>query len=401
MSDTILCIGTLDTKGHELAYIKDLIEKKGHKVIVVDPGILGRPLFTPDFTRENVAEAANSSLDDVQKSSTAQEARAIMKKGLLKIVKQLYSEGKFSGVIAIGGSQGSDMGSAVMRELPVGFPTILVSSNVAFIGGKSYVGSKDLTLIPSVADIAGLNRITKQVLANAAGAIVGMVESGKVESSDKPVVVMSMMGPTTSCGSKVKSELEDKGFEVITFASIGPGGAALENFVRSEDVKGVIELGVNEVGAAIYDTFASAGPHRMEAAGERGIPQLITPGCVDVVIFGKEPLPPEFKDHRVYKHIPEIQVVRQEPNNLKEIATIIAEKLNRAKGKIKVLLPTRGFSELSKENKIFYNPEADKIFVDSLKNDLSKSILVREVDAHINDDIFAREVLKEFLDMLK
>jgi len=401
MPETILCIGTLDTKGFEVAYIKDLIEKRSHRVIVVDPGILGKPLLTPDIAREDVAKAANSSLDNVRKSSTAQEARTIMKEGLLKIVKRLYNEGKFSGVIAIGGSQGSDMGSAVMRELPVGFPTILISSNVAFIGGKSYVGSKDLTLIPSVVDIAGLNRITRQVFANAAGAIVGMVESGKVEVSDKPVVVMSMMGPTTSCGSKVKSELEDRGFEVIVFASIGPGGGALENFVKREDVKGVIELGVNEVGAAIYDTFASAGPHRLETAGERGIPQLVTPGCVDVVIFEKGPLPPEFKDHRVYKHIPEIQVVRQEPKNLKEIARTMAEKLNRAKEKTKVLLPTRGFSELSREKKIFYNPEADKEFIDSLKSSLSESIQVKEVEAHINDDSFANEVLKEFLDMLK
>lgn len=401
MSETILCIGTLDTKGYEVAYIRDLIEKRSHRVIVIDPGVLGEPLFTPDTTREDVAKAANSSLDEVRKSSTAQEARSIMKEGLLRIVKRLYNEEKFSGIIAIGGSQGSDMGSTVMRELPVGFPKILISSNVAFIGGKSYVGSKDVTLIPSVVDIAGLNRVTRQIFANAAGAIVGMVESGKVEVSDKPVVVMSMMGPTTSCGSKVKSGLEDKGYEVIVFASIGSGGGALENFLKHEEVKGIIELGVNEVGAAIYDTFASAGPHRLKTAGERGIPQLVTFGCVDVVIFGNEPLPPEFKDHRVYKHIPEIQVVRQEPSNLKEIARTMAEKLNRGKGPTKVLLPTRGFSELSREKKIFYNPEADKAFIDSLKSSLSESIQVKEVEAHINDDSFANAVLKEFLDMLK
>jgi uncharacterized protein (UPF0261 family) len=401
MSDTILCIGTLDTKGEELAYIKEQIEKRNYSVKVIDPGILGDPLFSADITREEVALAADSSLEEVRKSRTAQEARAIMKQGLLKIVRDLHNSGEFAGVMGIGGSQGSDMGSAVMRELPIGFPKVLISSNVAFIGGKSYVGGKDIVLIPSVVDIAGLNRVTKQIFSNAAGAIVGMVESGKVADSDKPVVVMSMMGPTTACGGKVKETLERKGYEVIVFASIGPGGNALEGFVKTEDVKGIIELGTNEVGAEIHGTFASAGPHRLETAGERGIPQLITFGCVDVVIFGSEPLPPEFKDHRVYRHIPEIQVVRQEPDNLKQIAQVMAEKLNKSKGPTMVLLPTRGFSELSRENKIFPHPEADIAFIKALEETLNEEIHVKKIDTHINDDLFAEEVLKEFLGMIE
>ncbi len=401
VSNTILCIGTLDTKGEEVEYIKDQIVKRNHEVMVIDPGILGEPLFAADVTREEVAAAADSTLEDVRKSKTAQEARSVMKQGLLSIVKKLYNEDRFAGVIAIGGSQGSDMGSTVMRELPVGFPKILISSNVAFIGGKSYVGGKDIALVPSVVDIAGLNRVTKQIFSNAAGAIVGMVESGPVADSHKPVVVMSMMGPTTACGGKVKQGLEKKGYEVIVFASIGPGGNALEDFVKSEDVKGVIELGTNEVGAAMYGTLASAGPKRLEAAGERGIPQLITFGCVDVVIFGSEPLPPEFKDHQVYRHIPEIQVVRQKPDNSKAIAQVMAEKLNRAKGSTRVLLPTRGFSELSRENKIFPDPEADAAFTKALRDRLNESIKVKEIDAHINDALFAEEVLKEILKMIE
>lgn len=401
MPETILCIGTLDTKGEEVKYIKDQILKRNHNVMVIDPGILGEPLFTADITREEVAAAADSTLEDVRKSKTAQEARSIMKQGLLNIVRRLHQEGRFAGVISLGGSQGSDLGSTVMRELPVGFPKILISSNVAFIGGKSYVGGKDIALIPSVVDIAGLNRVTKQIFSNAAGAIVGMVDSGPVADSQKPLVVMSMMGPTTACGGKVKEGLEERGYEVIVFASIGPGGNALEDFLRSQDVKGVVELGTNEVGADMYGTFASAGPRRLETAGELGIPQLITFGCVDVVIFGNEPLPSEFKDHRVYRHIPEIQVVRQKPENSGAIAYVMAEKLNRAKGPTRVLLPTRGFSELSRENKIFRDPESDAAFTEALKSRLNESVMVKEVDAHINDDLFAEEVLREILDMIE
>ena len=401
MGETILCIGTLDTKGEEIKYITERIKERNHEVMVIDPGILGKPFFRADITREEVAAAADSKLEDVRKSKTAQEARSIMKQGLLNIVKKLHQERRFAGVISLGGSQGSDLGSAVMRELPVGFPKVLISSNVAFIGGKSYVGGKDITLIPSVVDIAGLNRVTKQIFSNAAGAIVGMVDSGPITDSQKPLVAMSMMGPTTICGGKVKVGLEERGYEVIVFASIGPGGNALEDFLRSQDVKGVVELGTNEVGAEMYGTFASAGPHRLEAAGELGIPQLITFGCVDVVIFGNEPLPSEFKDHRVYRHIPEIQVVRQKAGNMRAIAHVMADKLNRAKGATRILLPTRGFSELSRENKVFPDPEADVAFTQSLKGRLNESVMVREVEAHINDNRFAEEVLKEILNMLE
>ena len=399
MQKTIVCIATLDTKGLEIQYIKEIIEQRGHRVLLIDDGILGDPIVPTDIKREEVAKAAGSSLKEVR--AIANEAKAVetMAEGLGKILKELYQSGKLDGVISIGGGMGTIMATAAMRELPIGVPKLVVSTKVAQSGvAKEYMGAKDITMVSSVADIAGLNRLTRKIAANAAGAIVGMVETREIEVPDNPLVVMTMNGTTTKCGSKVMSILEREKYEVIVFHSIGVGGWALEEFVRNEPVQGVIELGLNEIGNELFGGLATAGPNRLEAAGEKGVLQIITPASVDFINFlGPETVPPKFRNRRLIFHNPQATTVRLIDDEMRSLAGVIAEKLNHAKGPVKVLIPLRGFSSWDQQGKDFYNPEVDKIFIDSLKDRLHPSIMVSEIDAHINDDRFVDVVVEEFM----
>jgi uncharacterized protein (UPF0261 family) len=399
MQKTIVCIATLDTKGLEIQYIKEIIEQRGHRVLLIDDGILGDPIVPTDINREEVAKAAGSSLDEVR--AIANEAKAVetMAEGLGKILKELYRSGKLDGVISIGGGMGTIMATAAMRELPIGVPKLVVSTKVAQSGvAKEYMGAKDITMVSSVADIAGLNRLTRKIAANAAGAIVGMVETQEIEVPDNPLVVMTMNGTTTKCGSKVMSILEREKYEVIVFHSIGVGGRALEEFVRNEPVKGVIELGLNEIGNELFGGLATAGPNRLEAAGEKGVLQIITPASVDFINFlGPETVPPKFRNRKLIFHNPQATTVRLIDDEMRSLAGVIAEKLNHAKGPVKVLIPLRGFSSWDQQGKDFYNLEVDKIFIDSLKDRLHPSIMVSEIDAHINDDRFVDVVVEEFM----
>lgn len=399
MQKTIVCIATLDTKGLEIQYIKEIIEQRGHRVLLIDDGILGDPIVPTDINREEVAKAAGSSLEEVR--AIANEAKAVetMAEGLGKILKELYRSGKLDGVISIGGGMGTIMATAAMRELPIGVPKLVVSTKVAQSGvAKEYMGAKDITMVSSVADIAGLNRLTRKIAANAAGAIVGMVETREIEVPDNPLVVMTMNGTTTKCGSKVMSILEREKYEVIVFHSIGVGGWALEEFVRNEPVKGVIELGLNEIGNELFGGLATAGPNRLEAAGEKGVLQIVTPASVDFINFlGPETVPPKFRNRKLIFHNPQATTVRLIDDEMRSLAGVIAEKLNHAKGPVKVLIPLRGFSSWDQQGKDFYNPEVDKIFIDSLKDRLHPSIMVSEIDAHINDDRFVDVVVEEFM----
>lgn len=394
---TILCIATLDTKGPEAQYIKELIEKRGHTALVMDIGSLERSPFTPDITAEEVARAAGSTIQAVTNFDEAGPAAEVMTSGAIKIAKDLYNAGKFQGVISIGGGMGTAVASAVMRELPIGVPKFMLSSQkIVQAGISGYVGTKDIAVMPSVADIAGLNMLTRKALSNAVGAIVGMVESPELEVTQKPLVFMTMLGTTTKCGLKVKSLLEDRGFEVIIFHSIGIGGMTLEELVQSYPVRGVIELGLNEIGNELLGGVATAGPNRLEAAGKKGIPQIITPGNADFINFlAADTVPSQYRSRNLHVHNPQATLMRLNADELKLVGETVARKLNLATGSVKVLIPKRGFSSLDYKGKIFYDPAADKAFVDSLVSSLHKAITVKEIDAHINDDKFADAIVEE------
>jgi len=400
----VLCIGTLDTKGPELQYIKQLIERKrGYDALVMDIGSLGIAPFTADITAEEVAKAAGSTIQEVRGLKEAGPAAKIMTIGAIRIAQDLHCSGKFHGAISIGGGMGSGVASAVMRELPIGMPKFMLSSQkIVQAGIRNYVGTKDIVIMPSVADIAGFNRLTRDALRKSVGAIIGMMETAESEVSEKPFVFMTMTGLSTGCGLKVKSFLEDKGFEIAVFHTIGVGGETFEELVKSYRVSGVIELGLNEIGNELFGGLASAGPNRLEAAGEKGIPQIITPGCIDIINFlAPETLPDRYKDRPLCFHNPQATLPRLNAEELRMVGKTVGKKLNRGAGRVRVLIPIRGFSSLDRQGNIFYDPIADRAFIDSLKSSLKEAIEVREIDAHINDDEFANAVANEFMDIIK
>jgi uncharacterized protein (UPF0261 family) len=398
MKKIIVCIATLDTKGQEIKFIKDIIERRGHKTLIVDSGILGKPTIPPDITREEVAAAAGTTLDEIKAIGNESKAVEMMALGLCNLVKNLYHSGRLDGVISIGGGTGTSMATTAMKELPLGVPKLMVSTKVAQSGtGKEYMGTKDITMVSSVADIAGLNRLTKKIATNAVGAIVGMVETPKVEIIDKPLIVISMNGTTTKCGSRVMSMLEGENYEVVVFHSIGVGGRALEEFVKNEPVKAVIELGLNEIANELFGGMASAGPARLEAAGEKGILQIVTPASVDFINFlAPDTVPHKYKNRNLIFHNPQATTLRLNSDEVRLVAEVMAEKLNWAIGPVRILIPTHGFSSWDQKGKSFYDPEADRVFIDSLKRRLRASIMVSEIEAHINDNQFADAIVEEF-----
>jgi len=398
----IVCIATLDTKGAEAQYVKKIIEKKGHAVTLIDTGILGKPAITADITREEVAAAANTTIPEVIALGTEGKASRVMPIGLAEIVKRLYNSGKLDAVISIGGSIGTTMATAAMRELPVGVPKLMVSTRAGLDESGRYVGTKDVTLMPSVCDIQGLNRVTRRILANAAGAIVGMVEvaDDQIDAPEKPLIVMSEVGTTTKCGLRVKSALESKGYEVVIFGGAGIGGKCQEEFIKNNPVKGVIELSIYEVSNELFGGRHTSGPDRLEAAGQKGIPQIITPGMVNILSFHADAVPNLFKDRQEPRQ-PGIAAVYLKADQLERVAKTIAEKLNRATGPVRVLLPSRGFSSFSGKERKLYDLKDERAFNDSLKASLISSIPVREIDAHINDVEFSNAVVEEFFQLLE
>lgn len=403
MGKTIACIGTLDTKGKELGFIADILRKRGHYPLIIDIGILGDPGIDPDITRKDIAKAASTTMEDILEIGDQGECAAKMTIGLVEKIMGLYDSGKLDGIISIGGGMGTSMATAAMKELPVGFPKLMVSIRIGQPSSsvEHFVGTKDVTLMPTVCDIQGLNRLTRKILANAAGSIAGMVESSGIDDAPgKPLIVMSENGTTTKCGMQVKQALEDKGYEVIIFAGAGIGGMCQEEFIKEYPVNGVIELTVYEVIGELLGATSKSGPHRLEAAGAKGIIQLITPGSADFVAFaGLEGVPARYKDRHLLTHNPQSILMRVNSDEFRRAAQIIADKLNRAKGPVQVLIPTRGFSDVDREGKPFYDLETDRVLIDALKRHLAASIPVREVDAHMNEKAFADEVIREFLQM--
>ncbi len=400
MCNVILCIATLDSKGAELQFIKQVIERHdGFAALVMDISCQGSSPFPADITSEEIAKMAGSSIQEVRQLTEAGPAAEIMAAGAKRAIRKLYAAGKFDAVLTIGGGMGSEIASAAMRELPIGLPKLMLSSQkVVQAGIRRYVESKDIVVFPSTADIAGLNRLTKDALRRSVGAVIGMLSSADTEESDKPLVFMTMTGLTNSCGLAVKSILENNDYEVVVFPAIGIGGITLEELVRSYPVSGVIELAINEIGNELFGGMASAGPNRLEAAGELGIPQIITPGCSEVLNFlSPDTLPDLYRDRPICYHNPQATLPRLNGAEMSQIAEAVARKLNRSNGRVKVLIPLGGFSALDKEGMEFHDPDADKSFVDTLKSSLDGRIEVTEVDAHINENEFAEVVAAEFI----
>ena len=402
---TVLLIATFDTKQQEAMFLKQCIESRGVKVLTMDAGILAAPNVPIDIDRNEVAETGGHSLEELLAAGDKSACLFNMTRGAKRLTRQLYEQGRFHGVISIGGGQGTDIGCAAMRALPTGVPKLMVStvaSGRATFG--PFVGTKDLTMMHSVADMQGLNFLTRRILQNAAGAISGMAQqedTGALVTQGIPTA-LSMLGTTTPGALLAKSLLEKRGFEVVAFHQNGTGGIAMEDMIRSGWFKAVLDLNLHEIGDRFMGGLHGAlREDRLLAAGEMGIPQVIAPGSINYMVLGPlDSLSPEMKNRKLIVHNSYLTLVRLSPEELQSVGALVAEKLNRSRAATRVFIPLQGFSFPDRVNLPHWDPEGNQAFIDALKAGLNPDIPVVELDAHINDPDFIEPVVQEFLTIM-
>lgn len=401
---TICIIGAFDTKAPEHAFVREEILKRGHQVFTINVGTLGTTdRFPVDVEASEVAVAGGGDLAALRAAHDRGDAMKVMSTGAPVIVAQLYAEGKFDGIIGMGGSGGTTVITAGMRALPVGVPKVCVSTIAAGdVGG--FVGAKDITMMPSIVDVAGINRISRIIFARAAGAICGMVETEIQESTDdKPVITASMFGNTTECVNLCMEQLTDQGYEVLVFHATGTGGRTMESLVREGLVDGVLDITTTEWADQVCSGVFSAGPQRLDGPGEMGVPHLIVPGCVDMANFGgMETVPEKYKqgDRVFYEWNPSVTLMRTNVEENRQMGKIFAEKANAAKGPVAFLIPLRGVSILDGDGERFCDRAADQAMFDAIKANLRAGIPVVEVDCNINDPAFAAKAVEMMLGLI-
>jgi uncharacterized protein (UPF0261 family) len=387
MEKTILLIATHDTKEEEALYLKQCIESNGVKVTVMDTGILAPPKGEVEISQDEVANRGGMSLKEAVATGDKRECTEVMCRGAERIAKALYDQGRIHGVVGIGGAQGTEIACTAMRALPTGVPRVMASTvanglhNFGF-----YMGTKDLTIMHTVSDMQGLNFLTKQILQNTAGAICGMVDrfDGQLLKPEGTPIAMSMLGTTTPGALRAKTILEEKGFEVVAFHQNGTGGIAMEDMILEGAFKGVLDLNLHEIGDRfVRGLHGAIREGRLTAAGEMGLPQVVAPGSGN------------------FNYNPHLTLVRLVPDEMKAVGKEIAEKLNKAKGPVKVFLPLRGWSFPDREGLAHWEPEGNQVLVDALKEDLRSSIPLIELDAHINDPEFIDPVVEAFMTMME
>lgn len=397
MTKTIAIFGALDTKGPEFAFLKAEIEKRGCQTLVVDTGVLGEPAFPPDVTHEQVAEAGGAHLSDLVAAADRGRAMAVMQEGAAEIARRLYAEYKIDGLISMGGGGGTSIGTAAMRALPVGFPKLMVST-VASGDTSGFVGSSDITMMYSVVDVAGINRISRLIYTNAAGAITGMVTGEVTRADDKPIIAVTMFGNTTRAVNQARGLLEAAGYEVLVFHATGSGGRTMEALINDGLVTAVLDMTTTEWADEICGGVLSAGPDRLSAAAKAGIPQIVVPGCIDMCNFWARDTVPERYQHRLfYEWNPNVTLMRTTPEENARLGEIFAEKLNGASGPVAVYIPLKGVSEIDLEGKPFYDPAALPAFVEALKSRLRKDIPIVEMQTDINDPVFSSATVEALL----
>jgi uncharacterized protein (UPF0261 family) len=424
----IFLIGTLDTKGQEIAFVRRLLVQQGVEALVVDAGVR-EPVFQPDVSSAELYAAAGTSLEAVRQANDRGKAIEAAARGAAEIARRLHREGKLQGVLGLGGSAGTTIGSAAMRALPFGVPKLMVST-LASGQVRPYVGVSDILMMHSVVDISGLNRISRTVLTSAALAMAGMVkgiadcrlriadlpdsrgelpvDSGNPQSairnpqSEKPLIAATMFGVTTPCVEAARKVLEQAGYEVLVFHATGAGGMTMESFIRDGLIAGVLDITTTELADELVGGILTAGPDRLTAAALRGVPQVISLGALDMVNFGPpETVPEKFRARRFYQHNPTVTLMRTTPDENDRLGKEIAHKASASKGKTAVLVPLRGVSAIDAEGKPFWWPEADRALFESLRLWMSPHVPLLELDLHINDPAFAEECARTLLGMIQ
>jgi len=398
---TIAILGTMDTKGVEHGFVADLIRQRGHQVLIIDVGTLEQPQLKPDVTRHEVAKAAGVDLTALVVRCDRGEAVAAMSRGAPVILAQLVEAKRIDGVISLGGGGGTAIATAAMRALPLGFPKLMVST-LASGNVAPYVGVKDIVMFPSIVDVAGLNRISRQLLTRASGAICGMVEMPVPTATDKPIIVASQFGNTTACIEHARKILAAAGYEVIVFAATGTGGRTMESLIETGLVAGVLDVTTTEWADELVGGVLTAGPTRLEAAARRGVPAVVSTGCLDMVNFGSpESVPAKFAGRKFYQHNPQVTLMRTTADECRRLGGILAEKLNLSTGPVTVLLPLRGGSVISAPGGPFHDAAADAALYSALKSGLRPDIAVQELDCTINDPVFAEACAQALLQHLE
>jgi uncharacterized protein (UPF0261 family) len=394
---SIAVLGTLDTKGDEHAYVAELIRARGHRAILIDVGTELPPRVTPDVPREEVARVAGIDLAGLVARHDRGECVAAMGQAAAAILAKLHGEGAIDGVISLGGGGGTSICTTGMRALPLGFPKVMVST-LASGHTAQYVGVKDIVMMPSIVDVAGLNRLSRMILARAAGAICGMVEMAVPAADDKRIVVASMFGNTTACVQAAKARVEAAGFEVLVFHATGTGGRTMESLIASGLVAGVLDLTTTEWADELVGGILGAGPARMDAAAQAGVPTVIAPGCLDMVNFGEPAsVPAKFAGRTFYQHNPQVTLMRTTPEECAELGRIIAKKANAHTGPVTVLLPLRGVSVISAAGGPFHSPEADAALFGAIRAHLRPGVPCLELDCAINDPAFSEACAEALL----
>lgn len=408
---TVLMIATLDTKVEEARYLRSQISRYGIDTLIIDCGVLKESALLDDrlvdICSNEVAEAGGENRQDLVRSGDKAVCIAAMIRGVQVLTQDLFRQGKFQGIIGIGGAQGTAIGTAAMQAIPFGVPKLMVS---AIANGLTtfgpYVGTRDITIMHSVADLQGLNVLTMRILDNAAAAIAGMTNAFIMKDiyPDMGIpIAMSMLGTTTPGALYAKELLEKKGFQVVAFHQNGTGGIAMEDMIREGLFKGVLDINLHEIG-----DLAGGGVHRaikdyrLESAGMMGIPQVVAPGSINYAVWGSfSTLTPSQRKRKHVIHNQNLTLVRLTAKELIEAGQMTARKLNRAKGPVHIFIPLRGFSFPDREGLPHWDPEENQLFIDTLKDTLDPKIPVKEVDAHINDQAFIRPVVECFVNIMK
>lgn len=399
----IVIFGCFDTKGEEFAFLRECILAQGEKVKTINTGIMGTTEHFPvDIEADRVALEGGFTLTDLRQAGDRGHAVEIMGKGIAKVVAKLIKEGSIKAVIGMGGGAGTFIALTTMQEIPLGIPKLCITT----LAGKDLsrlMGSKDIILMPSIVDVAGLNSILKLLIQQAAAAICAMTKV--VPTEDKITsgsIAISLFGNTNACVEMCSELLKEQGYEVFTFHANGVGGKTMESLIREGVFDAVLDITTTELADELCGGVCSAGPDRLNAAAEMGIPQVVVPGCLDMVnFFQKDTVPEHYKSRELYSWAPIVTLMRTNEEENRMLGEKLAQKLNRSTGATTILLPLKGLSQIDAEGGVFYHPEINQVLFDAIKKLVHETVNVVEVEAHINDKKFAETSVETLLKMIK
>jgi uncharacterized protein (UPF0261 family) len=401
MAKTVALLATLDTKGVEIAYMRDCVIARGHRALVIDSGLMGEAVTTADIPNTRVAEAGGSSLQTLRRNADREESAPIMAAGATRLVRELVARGEIHALVALGGTQGTTLSTAVMRALPYGFPKIMVST-MASGNVARWVGTRDITMMYSVTDIMGLNPFMRRVLANAVGAACGMAEVELPDSAAKPLVAVTTVGITTQGAMKAAEVLQAGGYETIVFHAVGTGGRAMEEMMREGVIGAVLDYSTIEVSNEMFHALLAGGPDRLTTAGALRLPQVLCPGAIEVLVFNEpETVPAQYRDRRLVRHSPQITDLRLNRKEMADVGREVGRRLGSTRDDAVFLVPKAGYDSYATEGEAFFDPDADAAFVEALRASVPDRVAVVERDLDINDPAFATEAAKTLIGLMQ